>query len=347
MKVSSAATESLVRWGAVIAVVALLGAGCSSSSSGGKPNPQKITAANLCEEYAQAVCYNMWNCCTGKEIETILGQTLTTTEGKCQDDMKLQCENNLAPILDAVNNNRASINSTSAAKCLDGLILPDTNSCFIEPTDNSLELNITTNCAVALQGQVAAGGDCFNSFECVTDTTCEGTVDGSAGKCISKIGSGETCYYYSLNDCKENLYCASTATTSTGPVCSFVAPGCACAALKAENAPCCNTNECATDLYCVPPATGVCSLATTGGNPGSCKAPVAAGQPCTNSTPCVTNYSCQVGVCQINNKLTCATDTDCSDVTAGDTCSGRFCVLDRSLQNFCTVLNNFSFLMPT
>ncbi len=319
MKVSSAVTESFVRWGAVVAVVALLGAGCSSS--GGKPNPKKITAANLCAEYSKAVCYNMWNCCTGKEIETILGQTQTKTEGQCRDDMKLQCEKNLAPILDAVNNNRASINPTLTAKCLDGLILPDTNSCFIEPTDNSLQQNILTNCAVALQGLVAAGGDCFSSFDCVKDTTCDGIDGASVGKCISKIGSGETCTIFTLNDCKENLYCASSDTNFTGPICNGLA-GCACAALKAENAPCCDTRECATDLYCARPAQQ-CSLATTGGNPGSCKAPVAAGQPCTNSTACVTNYFCQVGVCTNNNKLTCDTDTDCSDVTQGDTCSGR------------------------
>ena len=62
---------------ALICAVTLLAmpAGCVKEND--DPNPKPDTSVdnetNLCEEVAEVACYNMFECCTGAEIESILG----------------------------------------------------------------------------------------------------------------------------------------------------------------------------------------------------------------------------------------------------------------------------------
>ncbi len=247
MNLSGGVTKNFMGWGAL--VVALLGAGCSDSS-GGKPNPKNVNAKNFCSQFAEVACYNMWTCCTGLQIERMLGQTLSITEASCRDDMKLRCEDTFALQLDAVANDTATINTEKAAACFKTLLVPDHNSCFLVPKDTVFDNTITENCSQSalFEGSVPVGSECSSDWECGTDAYC-GQLDGG--------------------------------------LCNGLVAGCICKTLNPANGSCCASGECAAGLYCETPSGIVCSLTTS---PGTCTAQVAFGAACTSSNQCDSNF---------------------------------------------------------
>ena len=90
-----------------------------------------VTASKdgLCSEIAKVVCYNVFHCCTGAQIEDALGLQQTTTEKKCRKDMELICEQNMAPVLHGLNKNTLTVDSAGATTCLESLLPPD-DECF-------------------------------------------------------------------------------------------------------------------------------------------------------------------------------------------------------------------------
>lgn len=313
MKVLGKRAKGVLVAGSLVGVLALIGMGCSSG--GGKPNPSNVKQDNLCQQYADIICYNMWNCCTGQELEDILGSsggglTLSTSEDKCRTDMKLSCDNIFAQIFDSVSKGTASIDSTKATACLKAILLPNQDNktkldpCFIEPTDVYAIIPITTNSGHSMSvpiskdtydnclkdsgfivGAVAATSDCAHDWECVAGTVC--SVDHSSGstsvgKCISFLDSGNKCT--DDGQCKEGLYCSDSNgnSSSAGQTCGTA--GCTCTALKTDNGKCCDNSECAIDYYCLISRTNTqtCSLSQTGSTfvSGTCKASIAVGQKC-------------------------------------------------------------------
>jgi hypothetical protein len=204
----------------------LLGVGCSDSG-GGKPNPKNVNAKNFCSQFAEVACYNMWTCCTGLQIERMLGQTLSITEASCHDDMKLQCEDTFALQLDAVANNKATINTEKATTCFETLLVSNRDACFLVPKDSVFDKKITENCSrsALFEGSVPVGSDCTTDWECGTDACC-GRPDGG--------------------------------------VCDVFSAGCICKTLSPANGSCCANDECATGLYCERPSA-ICSLTASPG----------------------------------------------------------------------------------
>jgi hypothetical protein len=351
MNVLGKTVKIILTVGSLVGVLAIVGIGCSEG--GGKPNPQNITEKNLCDEQAKIICYDRWNCCTGKELETEYGETLTINEDKCRVDEKLKCEDDQVRVLQAVASGKVAIDTVKATACLKLMVLPDVNQCFIEPTDltyiqayNDNCFNFNKDSYPAIQGLVPAGSDCAHDFECVSGTTCvkeNWGLDVNIGKCRSKIGKGEDCLGATGN-CKEELYCASTVTATTGSRCG-VAATCACADRKASGLKCCDDSECAEGLYCEKGLSSAPACTATTIN-GTCKARKALGEACslvtTDKVPymaCADYLDCEIGICSNDNKRTCSQDSDCNTATVTtNTCKGLICGLSSHIpENFCSV----------
>jgi hypothetical protein len=253
-----------------------LGAGCSDDSPG--PFTIAVTKTNLCPQMAKIACRNMFECCTGAQLEKVLGITISTNESQCQRDMQLKCEEQNAQLLYAINKGTVTLHEDLITACYQSLYV-GTNGCFYTASEQPWKTTCSTDDVVLYEGVQESNSECTFTIECKTDNKC-----GQDRKCKALPKAGETC---SNGACAKDYYCSS----KDGK----------CAARKNSGEACDSTSDCAKKLFC--------EKSSTSGGSGTCSALKDVGASCTANNACSSSY-CIPGVC--SNNHTCYKDADCT-----------------------------------
>ena len=299
----------LIRLGG-ICLVALCLISCKDEES--NQVSVKVTEANLCNEVAEVMCHNIFECCEYRSIEARFGVENVTSKSACLRDVKLSCEDATSELRYAIDKKRASINVATMEACLKSLVVGD-DGCF--PVLNEF----ATQCSKDLvKGKQGEGKECLNDFECAADGFCGGDM-----KCHSLLAQGEACSV-TTSICKPGLYCtlADGDTTST------------CRPLKSAGEACTTSSECGDNLYC-DRANDVCAAYKAIGelcdNTTPCESGNCLSGTCPDGDLCADDYDCGTGYCEMSGG-TCETDADC-----GGTCenSGYSCSADYPCSNAC------------
>lgn len=257
-----------------------------------------VTNDNLCSEIAEVECNNFFRCCTGKQLETILGIQVSTTEADCRRDMTLACEKENASLLDSLEKGRSELNSTSINTCLSGYLAAD-DTCF------AMTSKAVKGCDDELvTGHVKAGDECFEPFECEKAAYCS-----AQRKCVSYPGEDEPCEVET--GCLDGLYCGAGTT------------GTICQKQKLEGRECNGDAECQEDAICKPTDTATEFL-------GACTTRKANGESCTIDAECQSAL-CIPALCGASD-TPCNSDTDCGD---GDTCGESVCQAQYTVLDYC------------
>lgn len=265
-------------WGIWLVFAVFVGVGiggCGTEQEEGDPNVS-VTQSNLCDEMAQVLCHNIFECCTGSQIEEDFGLEITTTQKTCRRDVALQCEEGNAMLLYAISAGTVAIERDKANTCLKDLVVQD--QCFMvveEPLD-------WTACSEMIRGLQEDGKDCPLGFECAEDLYCA-----ADGKCRKLPGKGEKCPSHA---CAKDLYCGYEGESSERK----------CLALKKKGESCPSSLACESPLYC--------EYGEEDYSKGTCQNLKAVGEPCKTSSEC-SSYKCVPGMCDNGNA--CFTASDC------------------------------------
>jgi hypothetical protein len=256
--------------------------GCQSTKEG-RPTVT-VSATDFCSATAEVACYNLFKCCTGAKIEEVLGIVQTTNRSRCERDVKLICENNMAEVIWSVGQGRVAIDLPAAQRCLEALLAPEAGCFTVQTTAPWAEVCSQQR----FFGTVSSGATCYNEYECAMNNYC-----GPDQKCHPKSGLGEDC---SSGMCASGLYCNWDDQT--------------CQTLVSQGQACDYSYQCAENLYCDFPAAG---------NP-SCQPLKVSGAGCTDDLQCTSQY-CIPGIC--NDGSACFALEDCSGTCAdgGGYCS--------------------------
>ena len=283
---------------------ALVGAalgGCGSDTGTGGPDPLAgpIAFESYCDDYARMTCDIAQSC--GCFAAGMYNFCLTYQKSSCHDDVEVP-----------VQGGRQAYDPVAAGQCQAEL--------QAEAEDCSLaDATWPTACDDMLVGQVAEGGACQGSDDCVPDLDCLGD------HCIALPGDGQACHpdygcasgTYCGSDqvchheqaaggpcpeggsaCGDGLYCSSASTTcqpypGLGESCadSYSCEGdlyCSsasqtCLPYPESGQSCADSNSCADGLYC--------------GDDLVCHPELPAGGQCTGSEQCQSG-SCTTSVCE-------------------------------------------------
>lgn len=298
-----------------VALIAVLGVVAACGDDGVNVSTSE---SNFCDQIADVVCHNLYQCCTESEIEGYLDVSEPRTELQCREDVKRRCDRQAPDIRDSLEAGRIEFDSVRLNDCLNAVLAPD-DVCSEVVT----ELPWKEACEEApWVGMVQTGGSCFFNHDCAgyPDSFC-----GPDQKCKAKPTAGFPCG----TGCASDFYCNTTNQT--------------CAAKGTLGAPCIGNVECQKDLYCdVPSGTtmGMCAMKQGGGSacrsdaaclssdcvPGMCMGTT---QSCYESDDCQsrcanTGFSCDAasdcgnGNCSISG-TTCSEFSPCGGGT-GDNC---------------------------
>lgn len=265
----------------VVAAVFAAGLAACPETEQGRPVVES-TPDNFCGEVAKVACYNMFRCCTGAQIEGLLGLTQSITEQDCRRDVKLLCLDDTANIRDSMSKGRARLNAGALNLCLEAMLAPE-GVCFQHRPDIPWS-DICDQPAVS--GLVAPGQNCLYDYECFENSYCAPDRTCRAFPQINEPCPGSVC--------AEGLYCDWSQVT--------------CQPRKGANQPCDMSMECSEQLYCHVSATG-----------GTCQAKKQVGVQCGGDYECDSDY-CIPGLCDDNSA--CYGDDDCTGTCQGsqDTC---------------------------
>jgi len=263
-----------------IALIAVLGVvvGCGDDGVSVGTNED-----NFCDEIADVVCHNIYQCCTESEIESYLDLSEPRTELQCREDVARRCDRQAPDIRDSLAAGRVQFDAARLNDCLNAVVAPD-GTCSQVVT----ELPWKEACAEApWVGTVQTMGTCFFNHDCAgyPDSFC-----GPDQKCKAKPTAGFPCG----TGCASDYYCVSTTGT--------------CAQKGTAGAPCAGTNHCAKDLYCDFNATPspVCAAKQGGG------------AACRDDLACLSS-DCVPGQCMGQSAgFTCFDDSDCDSVCANN-----------------------------
>jgi hypothetical protein len=263
--------------------------GCGTDQEEGDPDVS-VTQNNLCDEMAEVLCHNIFECCTGSQIEEDFGLEITTTKKTCRRDVALQCEEGNALLLYAISAGTVAIERDKANTCLKDLVVRD--QCFMvidEPTDR-------TACSEMIRGLQEEGKDCPMGFECAEDLYCA-----ADGKCRKLPGKGEKCPSYA---CAKNLYCGYDGESSERK----------CLTLKKKGESCPSSLACEPPLYCEYGEDHT---------QGTCQSLKEVGEPCKASSEC-NSYKCIPGMC--DNGQACFVGSDCQGqcASSGQPCNSSY-----------------------
>jgi hypothetical protein len=267
----------------------------------------ETSGPSFCGQMANVVCYNMFECCTGAQIEKVLGIKITTTEVDCRRDAELICEATYYRQLDSLARGTVTLSNEAATDCFNAL-LAESDRCFLYattiPWDDACK-------APFFVGQVQPGDGCIDSYECEKDSYCAPDK-----RCKAYAGDGQPCV---ASLCASGLHCDYKTQK--------------CAALARENQPCTSTGDCGLNLYCEPKAVSSTTYPT---GEGTCRWKRDVGQPCTSSGNCISG-TCIPGLCVGLTIGTadkaCYKDTDCGSSTCETT--GYSCTRDQDCGGTC------------
>lgn len=252
----------------------------------------------LCSEIAKVVCYNVFHCCTGAQIEMALGLKQTTTEKACRGDVELICQQNMASVLYGLDKSTLTVDSAGATTCLEALLPPE-DECFPTLTEPAFVAACEEQFIDGLQGD---GKACIYGAECKKDHYCA-----PDRKCRALPGKDEDCDTQAPDQqCQDGLYCDENLL---------------CKELKKKGQECDFLNPCRTGLFCG--ETGIAEF--------ECKSLKSIGGDCAGSSACESGY-CIPGLCSDGSQ--CWADTDCIGMCQG---TFESCWDDTECAGTCTV----------
>jgi len=304
----------------------------------------KVTQDTFCTEVAKLLCRNMFACCTGNEIEDILGITISTEEKACQHDMELVCEDRNYELLDAVVRGTVTVHEQVATDCLNAMFVKD-GRCFL----NRPEAPWAEVCKEGLyEGNQAPDQPCFASIECKADSYCAGNQKCKAlpkkdekcpdGHCATGLscqqpgaGGDRVCTELRKKDetcnvsmpCQAGLYCDINSGEAEGK----------CAPQKKKDEACSASNQCDTG-YCVP---GTCSDGRECTRDEQCPGKCAESQEeCFSALQCPGKCSVSGDAC--TSPLTCTgTEETCDREECVTRCEGdRVCAEQPRKIDYCS-----------
>jgi len=262
-----------------------------------------VDGANVCEEIAKVACHNIFQCCTGQEIEDFFGIAISTSEQKCRDDMELMCSEINRKALYGISRGSVRIEDLPAStECLESL-LTNEGGCFYTST----ELPFADACEdFRFEGTLDAGTSCDYNIECRPDSYC-----GSDRKCKALPTSEEQCAFNAPSQCATGLFCNGenicTPFKTSGQTCDFITP-------------------CENNLYCdIDPAE----------TEGYCREKIGLGDSCSSDFVCDSNY-CIPGLCDDGGE--CYEDSDCTGVCVDN---GDFCWGDEDCEGACSISGDY------
>jgi hypothetical protein len=263
----------------------------------------ETASGELCIEIAKVMCYNLFECCTGQQIEETLGIEITTDESDCRHDIELICLDDLSYIFWALGQGNASLDAEQANLCLEALLVGE-EGCFPFTLGHPAYEAACPESIV--QGTQGEGGACLTDLECQQDMYCAANR-----KCESLPKAGEECSFDS--GCVSGYFCGADemgdficqAYKQMGEACSYAFP----------------MALCAPELYC--------EFTDEYLDEGVCKNMKTIGEACADDMPCLD------GICLSGN---CADGRECSDDSdCGGACenSGGYCEDDTDCDGTC------------
>jgi hypothetical protein len=286
----------------------LFGILLAAASCGSKDTFEiKVENQNLCVEAAEMLCRNIFQCCTGANIEGLLGVKISTDEGECRRDLQLICEKKNHTLLNAVEKGKAKILSDKATLCLNALMVKEDN-CFVDEPQPAWYAACKD---VFFEGLVMAEEPCQTSLECQPNHFC--AVD---MKCKPLPQEGEPC---PETRCAKGLFCSFQEKSKK----------LICMPLGVEDETCTQHSECNEGLYCDYPIT---SSGLTESDKSLCRVKKDLGERCESNNSC-TSGNCIPGFCSNKITMACYTDHEC-----GGTCekSQKSCLSDSSCNGTCS-----------
>jgi hypothetical protein len=303
--------------GATLVVLAALVMGTACKEENPLAFTTKVTEENLCNEVAEVMCSNVFECCRGQQIEEDFGVRITTSEEDCRVDMTLSCEESTAALRQSLSEGRASLATERINACLKAYHVGKAG-CFPKVTEFAPE------CAEELvKGKQGLGAKCLYAFECGADAYC-----GSDRKCQAKPREGQDCA--AGNECAKGLYCATMAGNVS--LCQARKPaGEACTSPGSSSGECAEVTVCrANDALAEDPAADpyVCTpkkpLGASCDSPDICISGVCLPGTCDGDGVCFTDNDCS-GTCENNPAQECSRDEECGAVceSSGGACSSQ------------------------
>jgi hypothetical protein len=262
-----------------LTLVTLCLAGCSGKE---KEPVVEMSVDTYCEQVAAVACWNMWNCCTGQQIEDVLGITISVEPAECRRDVQLICEDNMATVLWAAYKGSVRLEEANADACFQSLLLA--GDCF----QHVSEIPWSRWCEDEHWfGTLQPGADCLYSFECVESSYCA-----ADRKCKALPKENQECPSY---ECATGLFC----NPSTGR----------CEGLKSSGQRCYSDGWCAAGLFCEFNEEGL----------GTCMGLKSLGVSCKGHYQCESTF-CVPGLCQDGSE--CFENSECAGACSGggDTC---------------------------
>jgi hypothetical protein len=237
---------------------------------------------NFCSEIAEVMCHNMFDCCTGLQIEAALGIEISTDEDACRDDMTLVCEKKYADAIYAFGKGTASINPDMADQCLEAILVGD--SCFVVTSAPAYEDKCKDS---PIAGKQGPGQECLYDVECRGDAYC---------------GGDRACHPYPVQGAKCNPGAPGDKVCATGLFCNADSE---CQPFRGVGQSCSAGEPCNETLYC---------NYDTGTGDGECSPKKGGGASCLGDDQCTSN-ECTPGVC--SNGDECYADSTCHTTCPG------------------------------
>lgn len=305
-----------------------------------------LTESNVCEEIAEVVCHNPFQCCVGADLEKTYGIEITTTELSCRSDVTLMCQKGYSEAFKSLELGRISLDLGTIEECLKQMLAPN-DICFpYEAIDN----NATAACndiEQMIQGLVPTNGDCRFDFDCMGDAFC--AVD---KKCKNLPTAGQLCEASTANTdavpCKNGLHCTvatSATTTSIEYRCAtdiLAGAGCNAFSMCAEGLYCKDKAEADiirdTDMTVYEIMTGTCTPRSANGiacaGSQECQSRNCLPGFCTDGRECSNDAQCD-GECLTTGDV-CSADTPCASTCVGGTNAGGSCLTNDNCSGSCS-----------
>ena len=267
----------------------------------------KEDGSNLCAEYAEVACYNIFECCVGAELEARLGVEITTDRAACENDMSLECEYYMATLQHSMDLGRISPLSENLNACFEQYLVGD-DGCFPVVSE------VWPACdADMFKGNQKVGQACLIDEDCVAEAYC-----GANRMCREKGGKNDPCMPSGSSDpampCKAAYYCGYDADIDET---SYV-----CLTLTESGDECSSDDECETGMICISDEEG---------EPRVCTSLKKIGDACEHDYVCKSGF-CLPGVC--DDGRICDDENQCSGTCS---VSGAVCTSDAHCGGQCSV----------